>query len=137
MEMTFREKSLWLVGSSLVLVYGLYFWRVLPSAGVDVLPTQVGAFAGAVVLLVIIQVVGHALIAIQDRRTAPDERDRLIGLIGDRNGAFTLAAGVFLSLGLAVFTRGNFLFTHVLLACWVLASLVSIGTSLWLYRRGA
>lgn len=137
MDMTYREKSLWLVGISLLLVFGLYFWRVLPASAADVLPNQIGLFAAAVSLLVALQVLGHALIAILDRRTEPDERDRRIGLIGERNGSFVLATGVSLSLFLAVFTQGNFLFTHVLLAFWVLASLVSIGTSLWLYRHGA
>jgi hypothetical protein len=137
MDMTYREKSLWLVGFSLVLVFGLYFWWALPAPGADVLPNQVVLFAVAVSLLVAVQAAGHALIAILDRRTEPDERDRLIGLIGERNGAVVLAAGVFVSLLVAVFTQGNFLFTHVLLAFWVLASLVSIGTSLWLFRRGA
>ena len=89
------------------------------------------------ILLAALQVVGQGLIAILDRRTETDERDRLIGLIGERNGSFVLAVGVFLSLCAAVFTQGNFLFTHVLLAFCVLASLVSIGTSLWLYRRGS
>jgi len=137
MDMAYREKSLWLVGLSLILVFGLYFWWVLPAPTADVLPNQVGLFVGAVILLVALQVVGHGLIAVLDRRTETDERDRLIGLIGERNGSFVLAVGVFLSLCAAVFTQGNFLFTHVLLAFWVLASLVSIGTSLWLYRRGA
>ena len=137
MDMAHREKSLWLVGLSLILVFGLYFWWVLPAPTADVLPNQVGLFVGAVILLVALQVVGHGLIAVLDRRTETDERDRLIGLIGERNGSFVLAVGVFLSLCAAVFTQGNFLFTHVLLAFWVLASLVSIGTSLWLYRRGA
>jgi len=137
MDMAYREKSLWLVGLSLILVFSLYFWWVLPAPTADVLPNQVGLFVGAVILLVALQVVGHGLIAVLDRRTETDERDRLIGLIGERNGSFVLAVGVFLSLCAAVFTQGNFLFTHVLLAFWVLASLVSIGTSLWLYRRGA
>jgi hypothetical protein len=134
--MTFKEKSLWLMGTSLLAVFGLYFGWVLPAPGPDVLPSQIVRFALVVALLVPVQIAGHTVLAIADRRTDPDERDRIIGLIGERNGGFTLAVGVFLSLFLAVFTEGNFLFTHVLLAFWVLAELVSIGTALWLYRRG-
>jgi hypothetical protein len=135
--MTFREKSLWLVGGSLLLVFGLYFWLVLPAPAADVLPNQIVLFGLMVVLLVALQVAGHAAIAIMDRRVGTDERDRLIELIGERNGSLVLGVGVCLSLCTAVFTRGNFLFTHVLLAFWVLAELVSIGTSLWLYRRAS
>jgi hypothetical protein len=134
--MTFQEKSLWLVGGSLVLVFGLYFWWVLPAPALDVRPDQVVVFGGMVVLLVVLQGAGHALIVLWERRTGTDERDRLIGLIGQRNGGFVLATGVFVSLCMAVFTSGNFLFTHVLLAFWVLAELTSVGTALWLYRRG-
>jgi hypothetical protein len=136
-SMTFREKSLWLVGGSLGVVFGLYFGWVLPASGPYVLPGQIVQFGLVVTLLVAIQIVGHAVLAVVDRRTDPDERDRMIGLIGERNGGFVLAVGVFLSLFLAVFTEGNFLFTHVLLAFWVVAELVSIGTALWLYRRAA
>jgi hypothetical protein len=135
-EMTFQEKSLWLIGGSLVMVFGLYFWWVLPAPAVDVRPDQVALFGGMVALLVVLQVAGHTLIAIRERRTHTDERDRLIGLIGQRNGGFVLATGVFMSLCVAVFTSGNFLFTHVLLAFWVLAELTSVGTALWLYRHG-
>jgi hypothetical protein len=134
--MTFTEKSLGLVGGSLALVFGLYFWWVLPAPGPDILPGQVVFFGAMVAVLVALQVAGHALIAIRDRRVTTDERDRLIGLIGQRNGGFVLATGVFLSLCVAVFTSGNFLFMHVLLAFWVLAELTSIATKLWLYRRG-
>lgn len=135
--MTFREKSLWVVGGSLTVAFGLYFWWVLPAPAENVAAEQIGAFVAAVVVLVALQIAGHVLIGAVDRRSAADERDRLIGLIGARNGSFVLAAGVFLSLCIAVLTTGNFLFMHVLLAFWVLAELVTIGTSLALYRRGA
>lgn len=134
--MTFTEKSLWLVGGSLVLVFSLYFGWVLRAPTPDVLPNQIAFFGLVVALLVVLQVAGHALIAIRDRRVESDERDRLISLVGQRNGGLVLATGVFLSLSAAVFTTGNFVFTHVLLAFWVLAELTSIATALWLYRRG-
>jgi hypothetical protein len=91
----------------------------------------------AVILLVVTQVAGHLVIAILDRRCRTDERDRLIALKGTRNGAFVLATGVFLALCAAVLTKGNFVFTHLLLAFWVLAQLAEIGSQLYLYRKGA
>ena len=89
-----------------------------------------------VVLLVIMQVVGLIVLAIVDRRTARDERDRLIDLKGTRNASYVLATGIFLALCVALVTEGNFAFMHVLLAFWVLAQLVEIGSQLFLYRRG-
>lgn len=101
------------------------------------MPHQVVAFSLAVVMLVVAQVVGHALIAVAGRRTETDERDRLIELKGTRYGAYVLATGVFLALSVALFTSGNFVFTHLLLGFWVLAHLVEIGSQLVLHRRGA
>jgi hypothetical protein len=137
MDLSFHEKSLWLVFVSLAGVFGAYFVTVLPSHAANVQPQQVVLFVVAVVALVIVQIAGHVVIAVMDRRPGTDERARLIGLKGSRAGAAVLATGVFCSLCAAVFTRGNFLFTHVLLGFWVLAQLVEIGSQLYLHRRGA
>lgn len=137
MHLSFQEKSLWLMFVSLVGIFGFYFATVLPVSAMNVLPHQVVVFGLAVVLLVIMQIVGHIMIALMDRRTETDERDRLIELKGTRNAAYVLATGVFLALCAALLTRGNFVFTHVLLEFWVLAQLVEIGSQLLLYRRGA
>lgn len=141
MSMSFQEKSLWLMFVSLVGAFCFYFYfaftTVLPEpAAVNVMPHQVGLFVAAVVLLVITAVVGHIVIAIVDRRSETDERDRLIELKGTRNGAYVLATGVFLALCAAVMTEGNFVSSHVLLGFWVLAQLVETGSQLFLYRRG-
>jgi hypothetical protein len=137
-NLSFQEKSLWVQGLSLLAVYGLYFGLVIPGPPfpTQVRPEHVGLFVGMVVLLVIAQIVGHSVIAVLDRRTVADERDRLIALQGARNGSFVLATGVFLALCAALLTEGNFLFMHLLLAFWVLAHLVEIGSQLVLYRRG-
>jgi hypothetical protein len=87
-------------------------------------------------MLVITQIVGHIVLAIVDRRTETDERDRLIELKGTRNASYVLVSGVFLALCAALLTEGNFIFMHVLLGFWVLAQLVEIGSQLFLYRRG-
>lgn len=136
MGMSFQEKSLWLMFFTLIGVFVFYFATVLPADGIDVTPHQVVLFVGAVAMLVAMQVVGSVVIAIADRRSDSDERDRLIGLKGTRNGAYVLATGVFLALCAALFTRGTFVFTHVLLGSWVLAQLVEIGSQLFLHRRG-
>lgn len=137
MDLSFQEKSLWLMFVTLLATFGFYFLTVLPPGAADVHPQQIVLFIVAVVLLVITQVVGHVLIAIADRRADTDERDRLIELKGTRNASYVLATGVFISLCAALVTDGNFVFTHLLLASWVLAQLVEIGSQLVLHRRGA
>ncbi len=137
MDLSFQEKSLWLMFVSLIAVFALYFGTVLPTDAVDVMAQQVVRFALAVSMLVVMQIAGHILIAIVDRRTETDERDRQIQLLGVRNGGYVLATGVFLALCAALISEGNFLFTHVLLGSWVLAQLAEIGSQLFLYRRGS
>jgi hypothetical protein len=139
MGLSFQEKSLWLTFVGLVVVFGFYFWialAALPMHGPDVMPPHVALVGVAVAVLVITQIAGHVVVAVLDRRTETDERDRLIALVGTRNGAYVLATGVFLALYTAILTEGNFACAHVLLASWVLAQLVEIGSQLFLYRRG-
>jgi uncharacterized BrkB/YihY/UPF0761 family membrane protein len=137
MGLSFQEKSLWLMFVSLVAGFGFYFITVMPAAALNVMPHQVVLFTLAVALLVIVQIAGHIVIAIADRRTDTDERDALIELKGTRNASYVLATGVFLALCAALLTDGNFVFTHVLLGSWVVAQLVEIGSQLFLYRRQA
>lgn len=136
MQPSFQHKSLWLMFLSLLLGFGLYFRAVLPMTTPDVRPEHVARFVGAVTALVIVQVVGHIGIALLDRRPDTDERDRLYALRGTRNASYVLATGVFAALCTALLTEGNFLFTHVLLAAWVVAQLVEIGSQLISYGRG-
>jgi hypothetical protein len=136
-DLTFQEKSLWVMLVGLVGASAVYIGAVLPAHGVDLQPQQVALFVLAVVLLVVVQVAGHILIAIVDRRPGTDERGRLIALKGTRNGSYVLATGAFFALCAAVFLKGNFAFAHVLLGFWVLAQVVEVGSQLYLYRRGA
>ncbi len=137
MDLSFEEKSLWLLVLSLIGVSGFYMFVVLPTHAANVMPQHIVLFTLSVVFLVIAQVVGHVLIVLVDRRTDTDERSRLIGLKGTRNGAYVLATGVFAALCAALLTDGNFVFTHVLLGFWVVAQLVESGSQLVLFRRGA
>jgi uncharacterized BrkB/YihY/UPF0761 family membrane protein len=147
MNPSFREKSLWLMFFGNAAAYSFYFIQVFrgqdfsrawgPGSGMNVTPSQFVLFGLAVGLLVVMSIVGHIGIAIVDRRPETDERDKLIGLKGTRNGGYVLATGVFFALCIALMTKGNFLFTHVLLGFWVIAQLTEIGSQLFFYRRGA
>ena len=136
MDLSFHEKSLWLVMTSLVAVFAFYFGLALKTAAVDVGPAQAGLFIAAVVLLVIAQIAGHLLIVLVDRRDDTDERDRLIALKGERIGGYVLATGVFAALCTALVVPGNFATAHVLLASWVVAQVVEYAAQLWYHRRG-
>ena len=144
--MSFREKSLWVMVAALLLASFFYGHAVayvsheqfetVPWHTMRVLAPMVVLFHVAVAVLVLFAVVGHAVIALLDRRTTEDERDRLIALKGAHVGGIVLAVGVFFALWLAVASNGNFWFTQILLGFWVLAQLTDYIVQLWLQRRG-
>lgn len=141
MSITFREKSLWLLLVSLCVTFGIYFVLALPTASSQIESADVAAFIGIVVVLVVVQIIGHALLGMASRRelaakVQSDERDTLVRLKGSQWGSYVLAVGVFCSLGVGVFVAGNFAFVHVLLAFWVLAQATEYATQLVFYRRG-
>ena len=141
MSMSFQEKSLWLSLAGLLLAFGGYFFSAYetvlsPSAAKDVQPEQAGLFIAATVVLVTILVAGHVVIALLDRRTETDERDRSIELRGGRYGSYVLATGVFLTLCTSLTAEGNAVMAHVLLGFWVIAQGVEIVSQLVMYRRG-
>jgi len=139
--MSFREKSLALQMASLVVVFGSYFAWVWPRRTERLEAIQIAAFVAVLMALVLLQIVGHALLAIASRKELgrtiqTDERDTLIRLRALRISSWILASGVFLSLCIAASTPGNFAFTHILLAFWVIAQIIEL-LSQWVdYRRG-
>lgn|SRR5690606_36990330 len=140
MNITFREKSLWLLLVSLCAAFGIYFAVALPNASPQVKPTEIAAFIGIIVVLVVVQIISHTLLGIASRRELAaniqaDERDALVRLKGTQVGSYVLAVGVFFSLCVGVFVKGNFAFVHVLLAFWVLAQATEYATQLVLYRQ--
>lgn len=144
--MSFREKSLWVMLSALVLATFFYGHAVayvnheqfetMPWLAMKVDAPMVVMFHIAVAILVAIIGLGHLMIFLFDRRTEADERDRLIELKGERVGGFVLATGVFFSLWLAVISTGNFGFTQLLLAFWVLAQMTDYAVQIWQHRQG-
>jgi hypothetical protein len=146
-RMSFREKSLWVMVAALTLAAFFYGhavayvnhdqFEIVPWQAMRVLPPVVFLFHIAVAVLVLFAILGHAVIALLDRRTAEDERDRMIALKGARVGGFVLAVGVFLALWLAVASSGNFWFTQLLLGFWVLAQLADYTVQLKLHRQDA
>ena len=140
MNITCREKSLWLLLVSLCAAFAIYFAVALPGATPQVEPADIAAFICVLVLLVVVQIIGHTLLGIADRRdlvanVQADERDALVQLKATQAGSWVLAVGVFFSLCVGVFVEGNFAFVHVLLAFWVLAQATAYATQLVLYRR--
>ena len=137
-HMTFQEKSTLAMTGIVVLVYGWYFTLVIGEIAGS--PDREVAYQGlmvpVVILLVILAAAAHAVIAV----TAPsqagveDERDRLIGLRGQRIARYVLATGTVAGLGLATGRADTFWIAQVLLGTLVTAEIAEGTTRLVLYR---
>ena len=132
---TFREKSLWVVVLSTVVVYAFYFWRAVAIGSAD--PGRVGGlFLEAAILLVALQVAGQIAIAVGTRPQPDDERDRLIAMAATRNAYRVLVVGAWGVIGVAVLSLGTFWSVHAMLLAIVLAELTRWGSQLFYYRHG-
>jgi hypothetical protein len=138
--MTFHEKSTLAMTSILVLVFGWYFALVIGEIASS--PAREIAYKGlmvpVVILLVILAAVAHAVIAVASptQTDSQDERDRLIGLRGQRVASYALATGTVAGLGLAMGEADTFWIAQVLLGALVTAEITEGATKLVLYRRG-
>lgn len=135
--MTFKEKSAAVTLAALLFVYGGYFLNALrwwrPDTPIAVIDA---ALIGTVVTLVVVLVVAHIVVAAFDRKAEEDERDRLIALVGDRNGGFVVGFGAVTAMIMLLAQLPPVQVIHVLLGAMVLGEIVKIVTQLWLYRRG-
>lgn len=137
--MTFQERSALAMTGILVLVFGWYFALVIGE--IAKLPAREIAYQGlmvpVVILLVILAALAHAVIAIAapSQAGSQDERDRLIGLRGQRIGGYVLATGTVAGLGLAMVQADTFWIAQVLLGALVIAEITEGATKLVLYRR--
>lgn len=135
---SFEEKSVWVQFLSLVLVLGAYFVisGSLLARGVFTLVPYVPLFAVAVVVLVIILIIGHALAAITGRAEPRDERDRLIGWRAESNSSWLLAAGVFAAICALIAGIEAVWIAHLLLASLFASELLKLSLQILYYRRG-
>lgn len=138
--MSFQERSTWILGVIMVVVYGWYFTMVLTQLDSTAI-TEVGykgMMLATVVVLVILATITHIVIAIADPEGADqsDERDREIDRFGGNIGGYVLAVGTLAGLTLAMLEFDHFWIANTLLLGLVLSELVAAGVKITRYRRG-
>jgi hypothetical protein len=134
-NLTFREKTLWLILVTTAVVYAVYFWRAVSIGAAN--PGRVGGlFVEAVILVIVLQIAGSIVIAIRARPQRADERDRQTAVAATRNAYLVLFVGTWFALGVAALTLGAFWIVHVLLLAVVLAELTRWASELYYYRSG-
>jgi hypothetical protein len=137
--MTYREKSTVVLLVGYLAVYSWYFARVVDAARSGSIADMdyQGLLIAMVVVLVAATVVAEILIAVLAPSGADqvDERDRLIGLRGDRIAGWVVTIGALAGLVLAMAEADSFWIAHALLAGLVLAEILKSIAMLVNYRR--
>ncbi len=93
MNASFEEKSA--AGTLLIVLiaYAWYSYTLMGPAPIDTSGT-VGLIIGVIVIMVVGEIIYHSLLAIRDRDTASDERDRLIAALAGRAESVVIICGV-------------------------------------------
>ena len=140
-KMSFQEKSIWISLGLTLLIFGSYFstaFTVFQDPEVSN-STLTGLFIGAIILVVIIQIVLQSALAIAHRKEAGignDERDNLIELKATRISHFILVFGVW-ATGLAMFLLlSPVVMANIIMFFFILSEIVSYCMRLIYYRRG-
>ncbi|WP_252732176.1 hypothetical protein [Paraglaciecola arctica] len=155
MDMSFREKSIWISLISTLLIFGGYFLNILSLGGVSAEVSQsatLGLFLRALVLIIIVEIVFQGMLAISNRKEADlgaDERDKLFEYKANSLGYVILVIGVFVTLGRVVFLELNpeffeqsntfnipLLTAHILLFSFIFSEVVRFSAQLYYYRSG-
>lgn len=138
MNASFEEKSAWiqLLGMVATLaLYALLASRIL-ARGIIEPVAFVPVFILAVGVMVVVLVAGHVVVAIADRRTGSDERDRMIGWRAESNASWIVAVGVLTAVAGLVLAVERVWIAHLLMVSLFLAAIVKYVWQLIYYRRG-
>ena len=139
--MSFREKSAWISLVSILAVFIPFFWNSYRQFTGQVAASDATYVAfGLLAAFVVLEIVLHAVIAIQsprDARSPKDERERLIEMRATRVAFQVLVVGALAAVGAIHLTRSAWVIAQVVLLAIVLAELVKFGGQVLLFRRDA
>jgi len=142
MNLTFPEKSYWASLIILCVVWVNYFLRIRPALvdGTIDRAGSIGLFVGAVVVLIIMEIVVHVVLALTNLKTAgkpADERDQLINCKAGNFSGWVLGILVVMVGGYAMVQDvSSVLIANLLLLALVLSQCVDYAAALFFYRRG-
>lgn len=137
--MSFREKSAWIFLISISLVSVFFFlhvpWTLTPPPNMRLAE---GLFY-CILALVVIEVVGHIVIAIaspEDARTPKDEREKLIDLKATRAAYYVYVVGSLLAIS-TIHRGANIIFMScAVLLAFVIGEVVKHALRIYYFRRG-
>lgn len=150
MNMSWRERSALVSLAAVSVVFGIYFASVFGLVRQGQLEAGAVIFLmiGAVVVLVVIEIVFHILISIPAGQPPRDERDKLIAAKAGRNSGLVLGVGVVLTMTAILISELQGTTSHsavlmtplvisqILVLLLVIAQAVEYLGQLYYYRRG-
>lgn len=137
--MSFREKTAWISMLSMLGIYCFYFWSVI-HAEHHAAGTNFDGLLGAVIALVVVQVVLTIAVAVfnpEEAKAPRDERDKLIELRAMRVAYTGLATSVALACFFGAFDPPIIFNTNALLFILVTAEVLRSACQIIQYRRSA
>lgn len=128
-----------------VIMFGSYFFYVF--ANLKDITGGLQRFLGAVIALVIVEIIVHSLAAAQRAEGRYDERDKAIQRAASRWGYGVMAVGIWLVIGQLALGMmfqqawinsyfSGYLLANVLFMVFIVSELVNITSRLLYYRRG-
>lgn len=133
--MSFRYKSALLSLTSLVVIYAYYFARI----AIETPRNPVGLLLGIVVAIVVVQIVGHAIIAAtsSDRYGPMDERERGLDRRATAVGYYLMIIGSLAAASIMHLGYGKSDMANAILLAIVVAECARQAVFLALHHRAA
>lgn len=136
MGSTFKEKSLWIQLITLSLVFGGYFLSLDYTITASLPSNLIPHFIWLIVVLVVLNILGHVVAAAFNKPENEDERDRLIELKATRIKAMLLAAGMLMAILASLKLQNVFLIVNLLILFLAISEVSEKAVQIFYYRNG-
>jgi hypothetical protein len=143
--MTFQEKSRWIALAANLIAWGWYFVTIVRLLTGD-LAGRIGDERGllglmvpVMVIIIIINIVGHVIVAVlkpSEARTALDEREQAIARRAAAIGYNVLCLGIVIAMGATLYYWTAFVAVNAVMFAFILAECVRYGIEIAAFRRG-
>jgi hypothetical protein len=130
--MSFRERSAWVMGCTLILIGGFYLKLVIGD-GVPPSSAAVPFVLGAIVFSIAAQIV-LAVISPREAASSIDERERLVIDKAARFSSYVLTTGVVVGLCMFMVSPDGMKLFHIALTSLILGQLAEYGAQIFLLR---
>ncbi|PAJ74000.1 hypothetical protein CJF42_12665 [Pseudoalteromonas sp. NBT06-2] len=151
MNISFREKSLWLEFIATVIIFNYYMNQILGFNNTQLADGSliIGVLFEVVMYSVVLMIISSVILAFINHKDADkplDEREQLIELKGSYYSNWILKVGIVIAIGqyalesnewvIGLHQNIPFLPLHILVISFLLSELATFFIRIWLSRRG-